>query len=426
MAQASVPGAGPGQDKGDRKRGLSLERRVEILTDEVQKLREQLVLPEKDSLKSVFGLGPAASKVYAIPSGLSVGGYGEMYLERKVKDKVDGRDSNTGDLLRYVQYLGYKFSDRLVLNAEIELEHAQAGEGTGGEIALEFAYLDYLAHPAVNVRFGLLLIPLGFINEIHEPPFFHGVLRPAVETSILPSTWRELGLGVFGEPLAGLSYKLYAVGGLNAKRFGPAGWRSGRQSGSKILSESWALAARIDYKGSDAFLFGAGLYYGGADHNQFRPELDVRTLLVEGHAQLRYRGLEARALAVYGTLSRARDLTLALFPDAEAGAAPETRLVASAIYGWYAEIAYDFWPLVSRRRLYLAPYFRYERLNTQHATPEILGRVHDAKLDTTILEAGLTFKPHPQVVVKLSYRDSFNEAGSRTADSVTLGAGFVY
>jgi hypothetical protein len=399
---------------------------VEILTDEVQKLRERLVLPEKEDYKSVFGLGPAASKVYALQSGLSVGGYGELYLERKVKDKVEGRDHNTGDLLRYVQYLGYKFSDKLVMNAEIEIEHAKAGEESTGEVALEFAYLDYLAHPAVNLRFGLLLVPMGFINEIHEPPFFHGVLRPSVERVIIPTTWRELGLGIFGEPLPGLSYKLYAVAGLNAKSFGPQGWRAGRQEGSEILSENFGVAARVDYKHGDLVHLGGSVFYGRADQNQFQPGIDVRTFLAEGHLQVRYRGLEFRALGAYGTLAQARELTLALLPDAAAGAAPEERLVASAIYGWYLELAYDFWPLLSRKNLYFAPYFRYERYNTQHRTPGVGGRAPDETLDASVLEGGITFKPHPQVVVKLTYRDSYNEAGSKVADSLLLGAGFIY
>src|SRR5207302_1922367 len=129
-----------------------LSRKIDILTEEVARLREKLVIPETEALRSVYGLGPAASKVYLQKSGLSIGGYGEFFVDRLVKDKVPGQDYNTGSLLRYVQYVGYKFSDRWVLNAEIEFQHAGLSDenfqGERGEAEVEFAYLDYLAHPA--------------------------------------------------------------------------------------------------------------------------------------------------------------------------------------------------------------------------------------------------------------------------------------
>jgi len=406
---------------------MDLARKVEILTEEVQKLREQLVIPEKEVYRSVYGLGPAASRVYLLKQGLSVGGYGEFYLERKVKDKQAGQ-FNTGDMLRYVQYLGYKFTDKLLVNAEIEFEHATTGENWAdrtGEVSLEFAYLDWLAHPALNVRLGLLLVPVGFINEIHEPPFFHGVLRPAVEQVIIPTTWRELGIGIFGEPLPGLSYKLYTVAGLNAQRFGPNGWRDGRQSGNQILSEDLGVVLRVDYRWGDLFNVGGSLFWGGADQNRIL-NVDASTWLGEGHLQVRYRGIEFRGLFAYGALSGARDLTLALFPDSTDPARPERRLVASGVFGGYVEAAYDFWPLLSRKNLYLAPYIRYERYNTQYRTPEIAGRTLDGALDVSLVETGFTFKPHPQVVVKLNYRDSFNAADRATPDGLFVGAGFIY
>jgi hypothetical protein len=412
-AQAPAPAPAPSQP--------TLEKKVEILTEEVNRLREKLVIPEKEALKSAYGMGPAASKVYSLTRGLSLGGYGEFFVDRIVKNKRPGRDYNTGDLTRYVQYVGYKFTDRLLFNAEIELEHSITQpnfDGKSGAIEAEFAYLDWLAHPAVNLRAGLLLVPMGFINEIHEPPFFHGVLRPAVERVIIPATWRELGVGIFGEPVPGLTYKLYALGSLNAQKFAKGGWRSGRQDGNQILTENLGVVARADYSLGDLFTIGGSFFYGRADQNRIA-NVEAATYLAEGHAQVRFRGLELRMLGAYGVLSGARELTLALFPTG-------ADLIASDVYGLYAEIAYDLWPLFSRKNLYLAPYFRVERLSTQHRVPTIAGRVADSSLDLRIFEAGITFKPHPQVVVKLSYRDSSNAADSAVPDSFLIGAGFVY
>lgn len=398
----------------------TLEQKVDILTEEVQRLREKLVLPETETMKSAYGLGPAASKIYRTERGLSIGGYGEAYVGRILKDKVEGRDFATGDALRYVQYVGYKFTDKLLINAEVEVEHAGPSDpnyaGKMGEVALEFMYLDYLAHPAANLRAGLLLVPMGFMSEIHEPPFFHGVLRPAVETVILPSTWSALGAGLFGELFPGLTYKLYAVSGLNAKNFSAEGWRDGRQGGNRALTESIAVVGRVDYNHQDVLTVGASAYFGPADHGQLP---FANTWLTEAHAQLRWRGLELRGLFAYGNLSNAGAVTQALYPSS-------SEVLGSDLFGAYAEVAYDLFPLLSKKSQYLAPYFRFEAYNTQWGVPELAGRSAERARNVRIFEAGLTYKPNPQIVLKLSYRDSSSEAGAPVADLLLFGVGFVY
>ena len=178
-----------------------LVRKVDVLTDEVATLRTQVAVPEQEELKSAYGLGPAASKVYGVTRGLSIGGYGEANYVNELGGN-DADDPDRADALRSVLYLGYKFSESIVFNSEIEFEHATTedpnnGEGPGS-VSVEFAALDFLWKPELNARAGLLLIPMGFLNEVHEPPFFYGVRRPEVERVVLPSTWRENGVGVFG------------------------------------------------------------------------------------------------------------------------------------------------------------------------------------------------------------------------------------
>src|SRR5258705_6155123 len=91
----------------------------------------------------------------------------------------------------------------------------------GGSVSVEFATLDFLIRDDVNARAGLMLLPVGFLNEVHEPPFYYGTHRPDVELSLLPSTWRELGAGIFGRIADQLSYKLYVVTSMNAVGFEP-------------------------------------------------------------------------------------------------------------------------------------------------------------------------------------------------------------
>ena len=406
-----------------------LERRVEILTEEVQTLKEQLVLPEKDEYVSQYGLGPAASKVYGIDRGLSIGGYAEFSLDFLVKEKQSGSDYDVGDYIRYVQYLGYKFTDKLIANAEIELEHATTGAnfaGKGGSVSLEFAYLDYLAHPLINLRMGVVLVPVGFINEIHEPVFFHGNHRPDVERVIIPTTWRELGGGIFGEVLPGLTYKVFAVSGFNGEKFSDEGWRGGRQKAGRALIENWGVVGRIDYDWENILVLGGSVYYGGADQNRV-PGVNSNTFLTEGHAQIRFQSIEFRALGVYGHLSDAAQLTQAILPTpTDPAAPPETRVIANEVYGWYVEGAYDVMPLFGAYDLYLAPYFRFERFDTQAGIPTLAGRTANPALDRTNIEAGLTFKPHPQVAIKLNYKDRQDNGTAPREDSVVFGAGFIY
>ena len=290
---------------------------------------------------------------------------------------------------------------------------------------MEFASLEYLAHRMFNVRAGVLLVPVGFVNELHEPAFFHGNLRPAVETAIIPTTWRELGVGVFGELFEGFTYKLYGLTGFDGLRFGEGGWRGGRQKGGRPIAEDFAMVLSLLYDWRSIIQVGASVYYGGADQSRVADDASSNTLLVEGRVQLRYRRFEFRALGVYGALSGAEALTKAVYPDSADPADPETRLIGSRLYGWYVEAAYDVLPLIFNTRLYLAPYARFEQYDAQAKVPEIAGRKASEGSKKRVIEAGLTFKPHSQVVVKAGYRDVDSE-GTSPVDSFFIGAGFVY
>ena len=218
--------APPASEEERQQRLKALEEKVKILTEEIEALKTKVVIPETAELKSAYGLGPAASRVYQLTRGLSIGGYGEAHLSLLVNDK--GSRKNSIDFERFVLYAGYKFTDRILFNSEIEIEHAKTEESvsaSAGAVELEFAYLDVRGWEPFNARTGLLLIPMGFINEIHEPPFYFGNNRPEVERRIIPATWRELGAGIYGTLLPGLEYRTYAVNGLNAKGFASGDFR---------------------------------------------------------------------------------------------------------------------------------------------------------------------------------------------------------
>jgi hypothetical protein len=392
----------------------NLERKTDILSQEVEKLRTNLAIPEEAKYKSAYGLGPAASKIYQVGKGLSIGGYGEANYQARISDRTS--PSNNADMERLVLYAGYKFTDNILFNSEIEFEHGSTGKG--GEASVEFAALDFFIDPMVNIRAGMVLMPMGFINQIHEPPFYFGNNRPEVERQIIPSTWREIGVGLFGQITPELTYTTYAVSGLNAANFTSDGIRSGRQSGAQAKAEDVAFVGRLDYAPTavPGLSFGTSAYLGDAGQNQIfaGKKADVFTQLYEGHVQWKYRGLELRALGSWGHIGDAGVLSVA-----------KAQTIGSENFGWYAEAGYDILPFLFKdTNQALLPFFRYEHFDTVVGTPT--GFADDLTKDKEIFQVGLHYKPIPNVVIKADYRNISNKKGTPEPDDFNLGFGFIF
>ncbi len=391
----------------------NLERKTDVLSQEVEKLRTELVIPEEPKYKSAYGLGPAASKVYQVGKGLSIGGYGEANYQAIVGDEKGKKDN--ADFERLVLYAGYKFTDSILFNSEIEFEHGSTDDG--GTVSVEFAALDFFIDPMANIRAGMVLLPMGFLNTIHEPPFYFGNNRPEVERQIIPSTWREIGVGLFGEILPNLTYTAYVVNGLNAADFNSDGIRSGRQKGSQAKAEDLAFVGRVDYA-PDAvpgLSVGGSAYAGNSGQNQDfgGQQVDAFTQLYEAHVQWKYRGLEFRTLGSWGHID-----------DANVLSAAKGQTIGSSNYGWYTEVGYDILPLlVKDTTQYLAPFFRYEQFDTIAGTPT--GFADDETKDRQIYQFGLNYKPIPNVVIKADYRN-FTAKKGNLPDDFNLGLGFIF
>jgi hypothetical protein len=410
----------------EARRGAEQERKTTILGEELEALRTRFVLPETVEYKSLYGLGPAASKVYQMPRGLSIGGYGEASAIFFVADNEGpGKRSNVGDLVRFITYIGYKFSDRIILNTEIEYEHAKVGptvSAGAGDVEVEFATLDFLLSEQANIRTGLLLMPIGFLNEIHEPPFYFGNLRPEVEQRIIPTTWRELGVGLHGTLLPGLTYRTYVVNSLNAKGFSGANIRGARQSGNRARFEDIAWTARVDYAPIPELLVGGSFFWGntGQDLLFDGRKIDAPLTLYELHGQYRYRGLELRALFAQGHIGDADVLSRDLISRGLGATGPVSR----RIVGGYVEAGYDVLPhFFPDTQMSLSPFIRFERLDTQADVPA--GFTADRSRDITVINLGVSYKPIPNVVIKLDYRNLDARAG-QIADELNIGFGFVF
>lgn len=402
----------------NEKRIQELERKLDILSNQLE-AKETGAMPEVQE-KGRYGLGAPASKVYESKGGLSIGGYGEFLysnLESKVQDGSHAPNERSVDALRLVLYTGYKFNDRIVFNSELEFEHGgYSDEHRTGEARVEFAYLDFLLNKALNVRAGMMLIPVGFVNELHEPPAFLGSRRPFAETRIIPSSWNENGVGIHGDLPGNLTYRLYLVNGLSAlgrgvegetEGFSASGIRGGRQAGKEANAASLAWTGRLDWSFVPGAMVGASFYSGNS--NQSGEGMAITTTLVDLHAEYRANGFQARGL--FTTISNSRGGVDAL----PLGSAP--REVGTKQFGGYLEAGYD---LLRGGKQALIPFLRWERLNTQSEV--VSGVVADGANDQTVLTVGVNYKPIPNIAVKADYQKIENHARSgRNQFNIALG-----
>ena len=409
------------ETQSDSERLERVEEMVDALTDEVGRLESVFAVPEELEFESFSGLGPAASKVYKRASGLSIGGYGEVRL-RTYHDQGDDDRNDVFDGLRAVVYVGYKFNDNWVFNSELEFEHA--GTGGGGSVSTEFATIDYLHSDEFNVRAGVVLIPMGFINEIHEPNFFYGAARPEVERRILPSTWRENGAGIFGTIADRIHYRTYVVNGMDGAGFDRDGLRGGRQKASRALSDDFAWVGRVDVDVMDGLFVGGSVYVGQSGQEQevdpggsADPFLlpDMLTTIYEVHAQYRAHGFSFRALYSQAFIDETGE-----FNRGYVGGETTPNL-ASQMQGWYVEGGYNVLQFFETKQT-LEPFFRFEQVDTQQETS---GVPRDRTQDVNIYVAGLHYRPIPQVVFKLDYRNFDQQSGSR-ADEIQALVGYVF
>ncbi len=399
-----------------------LMRKVDILTRMLEK--QQLGEVARREYKPTAGVGPAASHIYYKKgSGVSLAGYGEIVYQNYSATKDDAQSSNKTDQIDYLRnilYVGYKFNNRFLFNAEIEIEHAVAGEDGPGEVAMEFGYIDAILSPTITIRGGMMLIPVGIINELHEPPTFFGVLRPQTARQIIPTTWRSNGIGLLGSTSSGISYRLYLVEGLNAVNYSSRGIRSGRQSGAKAIAEDFALTGRLEYAGIPGLTLGASFFTGNSGQgltDSTGKEIQANTSLIALHGILRRSGLELRVLYAMSSLSDVTRLnqTMGLTGDASIGKRQR---------GFYITAAYDVLRLIRPgSEAQLLPYFQYDALDTQDDIPE--GFTKNPANRQSLVTIGVLFKPISRIGLKIDYINRDNDAGN-AIDQWNVGLSYLF
>jgi len=362
------------------------------------------------------------SEIYASRFGKTqLGGYAQIDYNQPI-----GNESNNGvfDVHRLVLFIGHKFNDRLSFFSEIEVEHVK-------EIFIEQAFLEMKLTTWLNLRAGLILIPMGIVNEYHEPPTFNSVERPNLEKYIIPTTWREIGLGFSGNlPAASFNYQLYVMNGPlsyddgEALFDGKAGMRSGRQKGAKsAFSGSPNLSMKVSYYGFKGLSLGLSGYFGKSQSTLYNGlnENDANLVaqadssvvgisMIGFDARYRVGGFQARGVFNITTFNNTKQYNT--FTGSDLG---------SDMLGYYAEAGYNIFAPSKKIQDELIVFSRYEVYNThQNTTSESpINRSYN-RTDITV---GLHYKPSPNTSFKADYQIFNNDADSTGKHQINLGVG---
>ncbi len=388
----------------------SVEEKLQALQQQIEDLKAEVARLKSAPVETKAA--PAAEN-----SDTSLFGYGEFNYNRY----RDAERASRADLRRFVFGLGHRFNDRLAFNSEVEFEHAVVSNTDQGEAEIEQAYLDYRFSDKVNVKGGLFLMPLGLLNETHEPPTYYGVERNEVETRIIPTTWRELGVGVHGLVSEGWKYDAGLTTGFNAAKLDdPAfGVATAHQEGQLADARDLSWYGALNYV-RPGLLVGGGLFTGDTGQNgQSNPLMKgiaAKLTLWELHAKYSVAGWDLQALHAQGKLGDADRLNAALLatPGATPFAFPRT------LKGWYTQAAYHVY---RNGDLDVAPFARIERFEIRQQEDPANGLFQDPNNLERVRTVGINFRIHPQVVIKT---DVQRYSTDRTKDRFDVGLGYMF
>lgn len=340
--------------------------------------------------------------------GLTIGGYAEAHYNRP-----SGQNA-TLDVHRVVVLMGYKFNERTQFITELEFEHVK-------EVYVEQAFLQYSLNNNISLKAGLMLVPMGIVNEYHEPTTFNGVERPSMDKSIVPTTWREIGLGLSGKyNEASLRYQVYMFNGFASKNGskllgGSNGLRNGRQKGAESTMNHVNFSGKLDYYGLPGLRLGLSGYFGRTQSDKAIEDIagaDVGVAMIGLDARYAYKRFSARGQFIL------TDIT-----DSEAYNAYYGSDLGSSLQGWYVEGAYNL--LSQEKEQELIGFVRYEDFNTHASTEGNLAQ--NLSYDRNEVTLGLTYKVAPGAAFKADYQFK-NTAipGAKTVKQLNLGFGIWF
>lgn len=378
--------------------------KLESMQQQIDELKRQVAENDAKSSETDAKVEAVAEVMESTPPQLAkaskttIGGYGELHYNN-LNARDPSRDVEMIDLHRFVLFFGHEFNEKTRFYSEFEIEHAfvaDSGGDTPGEVEIEQAFIEFDLKQDLYAKAGLFLIPVGILNETHEPDTFYGVERNDVENVIVPSTWWEAGAGLNGRFGSGWNWDMAFTSGLQMPTTGSNAFRvrSGRQKVAKAVASDGALTGRLRYLGVPGLQAAVTVQY------QFDPSqvsgdgLDSGTL-IEAHVDYQRNGFGLRAL--YARWDFTGDAVEA------AGADVQT--------GWYIEPSY-------RLNDKIGFYTRYEDVDAARSQDRF-----------NQWEVGLNWWPAKNVVIKFDYRDrshNLDSQNGRDFTGIDLGIGYSF
>jgi hypothetical protein len=367
-----------------------LKQLIELQKKQLAELEKRLSVTESRLETTADALDNNAQQS---SSKTTIGGYGEVHYNNISNDKT-GTTNKEIDFHRFVLFFGHEFSSKTRFFSELELEHSIAGDGQNGEVELEQAYIEHDINQALTGKAGLFLMPVGIINETHEPPTFYGVERNPVEKDILPATWWEAGAALNIKLAPGLVLDTAITSGLSTPTDGSNAFkpRSGRQKVSEANANDLAYTARVKYTAVPGLELAATLQYQ-SDLTQGAADMD------EASAQL------FTAHVIY---SIERFSVRALFAQWDIDGQQAQALGRDKQRGYYIEPAY-------RINDQFGLFARYNQWDNN------AGDQLDSKKTQT--NVGVNYWLHENAVLKFDYEQ---RGGVDDADGFNLGVGYQF
>jgi len=380
-----------------------------------------------DSTKNVYA--NSVEKMLNNKPGLGIGGYGEVHYNQPVYKST--KDIGTLDVHRLVMFLGYNFSNKTQFVSEIEFEYAK-------EFWVEQMFLQHKINHYINFRAGLLLIPMGIINEYHEPTTFNGVERPIIDNKIAPSTWREIGFGLSGNIWQiKTKYQLYVVNGFNGYDAngglfsGSKALREGRQKGSKAYISSPNFTGKLEYYGVKNLNIGVSGYLGKSQSRLYnnlhkdstnliqRADSSIVNISMIG-ADIRYnlKGIKMTGQLYYTSLGNTEQYNIFTSKDGKYND------LGSSMIGYYAEIGYNIFQPLQNIKSELMPFVRYEVFDTHHTVVDIITK--NTKYYNTIITTGLTYTLIKGAVLKADIQFNKSKADEKYSKVLNFGFGIMF
>jgi hypothetical protein len=409
-----------------------LEATVQALTSALKQVnaKTEAIANQQEAIASAPAGNRAAAAASAGEGATAIAsttiyGYGEINYNHP-------RDANQAqaDLRRAVFGFGHRFDEDTRFMSEFEFEHAVASAGDAGEAEVEQFYIDHRLAQNTNLKAGLFLIPAGLLNESHEPTTYYGVERNFVETAIIPSTWREGGIGLYGSTDFGLAWDVGVTTGFNLAKWDPSADSECRSSPLGCVHQEMQLASAKDlsvygalnWRGTPGLVIGASLFTGGVGQGGHInaaasvPAVDgARLTLWDAHARWTPDRWDLSAVYAKGSISGTETYNQAN------GYAPTP--IPSDFFGWYTQAAYRLWDSGKRS---LSPFVRYERYNvaSSYAGLPAARSLSDTPAGTeTVATIGFNYQLNANVVFKADYQ-TFHVDPSR--NRFDLGLGFTY